>query len=149
MSNRRTSELSRRGHWRKDVSLFVLFTVACAVLAVVQLAERLWPLAVLGLVAVVVYRTRRARRISRPSRVIQGRAEPAGIPTSEVGQLRAERDELRRQIAKLEQDAAEHDNLLERLERVTRRPVELHLADLERAQRLYGPATTGKSGRRS
>ena len=129
-SSRRTYDgrRSRRGR-RKAVSLFVVFMVACAVLAVVQLAERLWPLAVVGLVAVAAYR---ARRVSPPSPVIQGRAEHA-----ETGQLRAERDDLRRQVIKLEDDASLHDGLVERIERVTRRPVELHIADLERARGQY------------
>lgn len=146
-SRRRTSELSRRGrrggHWRKDASLFVLFTVACAVLAVVQLAERLWPLAVVGLVAAVVYR---ARRAAQPSRVIQGRAEPVGMPVSEVGQLRAERDDLRRQVAKLEDDAARHDQLVSDLEDAAGRPIEAVTASYRHVQRQYGPAALGKTG---
>jgi hypothetical protein len=75
-------------------------------------------------------------------------ARPVLRVADDRDRLAAELDDARRQVAKLEQDAAEHDELLGRLERVTRRPVELHVADLERAQRLYGPAATGQTGRR-
>jgi hypothetical protein len=57
--------------------------------------------------------------------------------------------DLRRQIAKLEDDAAAHDELLERLEAVTGRPVEAVIASYQHAQRIYGPAATGNSTRRA
>ena len=110
-------------------------------------AWKLAPLLLAGAAAAVAYRRLRGRRILPPQgrgKVLQGRAEPDCTTD-----LEAERDDLRRQVAKLEDAAAKHDDLLERLERVIRRPVEFHLADLERAQRLYGPAATGKPGRRS
>jgi hypothetical protein len=75
-------------------------------------------------------------------------APAAAVPSLDAhrrkaGQLAAENDDLRRQVAKLEQDAAAHDDLIERIEAVTGRRVELHLAALEKARGLYGNAAFG------
>jgi hypothetical protein len=119
------------GAWAAYIVAHAVFTLAPAVL--------------LGLAVWRAWRRRRGVTPPRPPRVVRGAIVP---PAGQLAEVTAERDGLRRSVTKLEQDAAAHDELLERLERVTRRPVELHIADLERAHRLYGPAAFGKTGRR-
>ena len=76
-------------------------------------------------------------------------AAPApGLSAAEAAALRAELEDARRSIAKMEDDAGRHDHLIGRIEELTGRPIELHIASLERAANLYGPAMAGKTGRR-
>jgi hypothetical protein len=148
----------RRG--TEAVGAIVLFLVVSGVVAVAQLAEHLLPLVLLGGAGCGGWRLwqrlgTRARSGSpgRGRRVVPGTVlSPGAVRLAEAeaenAELLARDGDLRRQVAKLEDDAARHDDLIERIERVTRRPVELHVADLERAQRVYGPAVTGKTGGR-
>ena len=87
-------------------------------------AYRLLPWLLLAAAGVVAWR-RWHHRGSTPPRVVQGIVE-----SSEV-------DDLRRQVTKLEADAARHDALVEHLEAVAGRPVEAVIASFEHIQRIY------------
>ncbi len=68
------------------------------------------------------------RGTARP-RLVQGQV----VADDETGQLRAELDDLRAQVARLESAAC--------------RPIEAVIASYERIGRQYGPAASGKPGR--
>ena len=76
---------------------------------------------------------------------LQGRAGARGA--SGAGQLRAERNDLRRQVVKLEADAARHDELVDALEDAAGRPIEAIIATYRLVQRQYKPAAVDKRGR--
>ena len=89
-------------------------------------------------------RSTRLRAVQGPRvRVVQGTVA-SGDP--EVARLRAERDDLRRQVAKLEDDAARHDQLVGDLEDAAGRPIEVVIETYRHVQRQYGPAAVGKRG---
>jgi hypothetical protein len=88
----------------------------------------------------------RARTGRQPARGTMAYPPAAGTSPAVSGLPVSERDDLRRQVAKLEDDAGRHDELIEQLEAVTGRPVEAVIASYRQAQRIYGPAATGKKG---
>jgi hypothetical protein len=119
--------------------------------------------AVVGLVA---YRVGRRRALPAP-RVMQGAvlpplavqgADPAAL-TAEVTRLQreisamqgesatlingleAQRDDLLQQVAKLEADAAEHDDIVTELEHAAGRPIEAVLASYRKIAGMYGTGT--------
>jgi hypothetical protein len=140
--------------------LIVLDVVAWAVWALWRLA----PLLLLAGVVVVAWRAWRRRGLPRRGAFRPPAGEPAatlprwlsgpvlprsawlrtpagepasdGVPAAGSA-LEAERDDLRRQVAKLEDDAARHDQLIEDLEAVAGRPVEAVIASYRHLQRQY------------
>jgi hypothetical protein len=135
--------MSRRHPLRPLLAVYLLLVAAGLTAYVVT---RLLPLVLLGAAGIAGWRVARRRRSAHL--VSKDRPRPVLRIADDRDRQAAELADTRRQVEKLEQDAADHDELLERLERVTRRPVELHIADLERAQGLYGPAAFGgKTGR--
>jgi hypothetical protein len=56
-------------------------------------------------------------------------------------------DDLRRQVAKLEDDASRHERIVEHLEDVAGRPITAIIAGYRLRQAQYGPAAVGKPGR--
>jgi hypothetical protein len=80
--------------------------------------------------------------------LVQPAPRLAAVPSAdEVKALRAQLQDARRSIAKMEDDASRHEELIERIEELTGRRIELHIASLERARGLYGPAMAGKTGK--
>jgi hypothetical protein len=73
---------------------------------------------------------------ARPPHVVQGQV----ITDTE--------DDLRRQVAKLEQDAARHEQLVDDLEDAAGRPIDAVIETYRHIQKQYGPAGVGKPGRR-
>jgi hypothetical protein len=113
------------GAWAAYIVAHVVFTLAPAVL--------------LGLAVWQAWRHRRGVTPPRPPRVVRGAVVP---PAGQLAEVIAERDGLRRQVAKLEDDAARHDQLVEDLERVAGRPVEAVIASFEHMQRIYRTGDT-------
>jgi hypothetical protein len=127
------------------------------------LAWHLLPYLLLAGAAVAAWRACRRRGTGPPgpARLVQGTVLPpgtsdvAGRLAAEVTRLQrelaaaqhdagnvitaldAEREDLRKQVAKLEDDAARHDQLVEDLEAAAGRPVEAVLASYRHIQRIY------------
>lgn len=137
---------ARRAH---PASLFLLLVALGAVAYVIAHLGLLLLAGGTAVAAGIWVRRRPARPVPW---VIQGRGEPVGPPEAArlrvaVGQLEAERDDLRRQVAKLEDAAARHDQLVGDLEDAAGRPIEAIIASYRHVQRQYGPAAVCKSGR--
>jgi hypothetical protein len=142
--------MSRRARRSLRTPLLLLLAVIALNLAATIIGEayRLLPLLLLTGLAWCGWQLARRRRVLPASG--SAKVLPAQVMPDRNADLEAEVDDLRRQVAKLEDDAARNDELLGRLEAVTHRPAELHIADLERARRMYGPAAFGgKTGDRA
>jgi hypothetical protein len=74
-------------------------------------------------------------------------AEPTRPPRLVHGHVVSETEDLRRQVAKLEQDAARHEQLVDDLADAAGRPIDAVTATYLHLQRQYGSAAVGKPGR--
>ncbi len=144
--------MSRRGSARA-VTVWLLAMAAMSTLAlaefIVSRAAVFVPAAAVAVAgAYLLGRGRQARAHvmssspGRDRRVVPGTVLSPGAvrlaqAEAENAELLERVRELSRQVQQLEDQAASHDDLMERLERVTRRPAELHIADLERAHGQY------------
>jgi hypothetical protein len=128
------SPIGRGRHHPIAVMVIVLAALAGLQLAI-ALAHDLWPLLLIGGAAFLLWRRRRSLPSTRPPKVLPG-------------QVITEAEDLRRQVAKLEADAARHEQLVDDLEDAAGRPIEAVIASYRHIQRQYGPAAVGKPGRR-
>jgi hypothetical protein len=104
--------------------------------AVIWAAYRLLPLLLLAGLAWCGWRLATRRRIlpaPGPAKVL-----PAGVMPDRTAELEAEVDDLRRQVAKLEDDAARSEEIVEELERAAGRPIEVILASYRKIAGFYG-----------
>jgi hypothetical protein len=133
MSRRKTGVVGALAWW----FVIVIVVVAAEVVEdVIRHAALLLPVAAAAVAG--AYLVRRWRRRARPVRPVEA-ARPAAR-AAEVGRADAERAELRRRVAKLEDDAARHDQLVEDLEDAAGRPVEAVIATYRALQGKYGPS---------
>jgi hypothetical protein len=151
----------RRHEFARLVGALVLFALLVTVVKV-------WPWLLAAGVALVAWRVCRRWRLHR--RVLgwlQGRI-PRDLPGPSSagpryragefhqdppqpkvlqGQVVDETEDLRRQVAKLEQDAARREQLVDDLENAAGRPIEAVIATYRHLQEKYGSAAVGKPGR--
>jgi hypothetical protein len=127
-------------HARRSLRTPLLLLLAVIVLnlaaTVIWAAYRLLPLLLLAGVAWCGWRLATRRRIlpaPRPAKVLQAKVMP-----DRTADLEAEAADLRRQVAKLEDDAARNEEIVEELERAAGRPIEAILASYRKIAGFYG-----------
>jgi hypothetical protein len=84
----------------------------------------------------------------RAARWLTGAPGTGRPPAVVQGQVVTETEDLRRQVAKLEGDAARHEQVVDDLEDAAGRPIGAVTATYRHLQQQYGTAATGKPGRR-